>query len=834
MSLAEYTDEISQMNEGMAPEFTSEAYVLTYSKYLKSNSEAIVEPNLIVKYKGLNQQRDGGLEVQILDGGNIPFKIMPTDEVYAIDDVDNSYSYAREFKVVSTRSITCDNDGVYIFHAIALHSTTPNQTSKRITVQVNVLLNEDSFPKMVNRSLTVVARKGRSNLDILKIPAEPKSCGSDICIISNYAIADKAFRNLFQVSNQGYLSIIGKLSERIGKYSFEVVAYDCRGVSTINTKTVITVINQFATVPSIKFARTETIFNPCQSPTTIGNIRATNLKNQNIHSVNITVDLSVDKRGVEACYRAAHSQIFEYHRCVGKKFFYDLFDDSRLPAWSKGNILKIPNSISNAYRAAYTMDQKSVIAVPKGIIQDGIGTDNYTFASRIKLNSSKRMQILVTLNQSPTSDTFIKLKIVDSRFQLDLGESKTKAKITTIYFPNFIVQSNLWYQILLVTNVKSRYTKMMVNGETLHSMYAYINRHYDKVDTPFAVTIGHMDARQSFQGIIADVSIAFNIFPKFKMDYCVPQCKEGIYIKLNHEDRSRLSFLHPDRHIFTYPAINNNNDLAAIVQGITYYNQFSHPEFGNRIVDIRIGINHNRDIISIKHVIRIAKSLALEPNITITGNDHLIMRMDDKNIALMKYSRINYHHICKRSHLDKAIIQLLHRNHRCAFIKIDKVLATNVGLTVLEDKGNIILSGVASVSTYQQILNTLYYYNYCPPSVTENIVTAQVYSNSQRFASNLKYYFIHKNSGGKEGSDNLTDSEDKVHWFSIKNKDLWESIYPPVIVLILSSLIIFIIILIANRYNKGKNEIKMTTPVHKGKLSNLKLTYNRLETYKFD
>lgn len=91
---AESRSETGEIVEIIAPEFTSEAYILTYNKYLMSDNQVIIEPNLVAKYKSTNQQ-DNELKVKILEADGIPFKILPTDEVYAIDDADSRYSNAR-------------------------------------------------------------------------------------------------------------------------------------------------------------------------------------------------------------------------------------------------------------------------------------------------------------------------------------------------------------------------------------------------------------------------------------------------------------------------------------------------------------------------------------------------------------------------------------------------------------------------------------------------------------------------------------------------------------------------------------------------------------------
>lgn len=108
-----------------------------------------------------------------------------------------------EFKVVPTQILNCDSDGVYIFHTVAFYSANPHVTSKKVRVQVNLIINEFSYPKMVGQSSIVMARKQRSNIDILKIHARPKTCGSDVCVISSYVILNKAYRSIFKISNQG-------------------------------------------------------------------------------------------------------------------------------------------------------------------------------------------------------------------------------------------------------------------------------------------------------------------------------------------------------------------------------------------------------------------------------------------------------------------------------------------------------------------------------------------------------------------------------------------------------------------------------------------------------
>lgn len=104
----------------------------------------------------------------------------------------------------------------------------------------------------------------------------------------------------------GYLSVIGNLSKHVRIYTFEVIAYDCRGIRTSNSQTV-EVINQLATSPSLKLQSAKTILNPCQKSSTIGRMEMINFKNQKIHSINITFDGSSDKKSLEGniCYHLA-------------------------------------------------------------------------------------------------------------------------------------------------------------------------------------------------------------------------------------------------------------------------------------------------------------------------------------------------------------------------------------------------------------------------------------------------------------------------------------------------------------------------------------------------
>lgn len=458
--------------------------------------------------------------------------------------------------------------------------------------------------------------------------------------------------------------------------------------------------------------------------------------------------------------------------------------------------------------------------------------------SRIKPFNTEGAHTIVTLIQNSKSDTFIKLLIINSVFRLEIGNSTgSSMNVISAQFLGIHVQANNWYQILLVTCLKSGYINMMVNGEILQPIYDMNNDHRSNFRSESTIIIGHKDVTQSFRGIISDVGVAFNAVPKDRLDYCIPQCKEGIRIIFDLEEYSRLPFLHPSPQRFIFPSIKSNNDLLNIVKRITYYNRFNYPEYGKRHIDIRVGLNHNYDIISVRKTIKIAKSSIVRPHIKIIGKDQFIMKTDDKQVALMKDSVIHFHQSCGYNSLDRAKILLLHRHYQCDFIKINTSLVMQMGLTFLESLDKVVITGSAPVSHYKYILDTLFYHSTCPFSDSESIITIQAYASSPRFASNVKYCRVRRDSHRLENSDKPNNSEDK-HGLGAK-ENLLKLSYLAVVVFILCLIIIIITTLIANRCysvnKKSKRSVRnVTTSTGKSKLSSLKLTQNRLEAYKFD